>query len=136
MGKEQANQDNEKSAILFTEEVAKLSYYQRCRKLFVQYWYVLFPCHGATGLIWFGSLFLVAQSGVIDHHDLVKLLETLYFPEIIVKPLRNPNLGNLAVAYALFKLVAPARYLLTLAITVPLIKELVRRGLIKRVIKK
>ncbi|KAI1285221.1 hypothetical protein HDE_11737 [Halotydeus destructor] len=115
------------------EELSQLGFYQRYKKLFVEYWYVLVPCHGLTSILWFGSLFLLAKSGAID---LVKLLEAFSVPDVIVKPLRNPNLGSLAVAAAMYKVVSPARYLSTVTITVPLIKALVRRGKIKPVPKK
>lgn len=65
--------------------------------------------------------------------DLVYIAESLHLPEGLVKPLRNPNLGKLAVALMLYKLVSPLRYMSTVYASVPSIKYLVRRGLIKPV---
>ena len=65
--------------------------------------------------------------------DLVYIAELLHVPEGLVKPLRNPNLGKLAVALMLYKLVSPLRYMSTVYASIPSIKYLVRRGLIKPV---
>ena len=61
------------------------------------------------------------------------IAELLHLPEGLVKPLRNPNLGKLAVALMLYKLVSPLRYMSTVYAALPSIKFLVRRGLIKPV---
>lgn len=65
--------------------------------------------------------------------DLVYIAELLHLPEGLVKPLRNPNLGKLAVALMLYKLVSPLRYMSTVYAAIPSIKYLVRRRLIKPV---
>ena len=61
------------------------------------------------------------------------IAELLHLPESLVKPLRNPNLGKLAVALMLYKLASPLRYMSTVYAAVPSIKMLVRRRLIKPV---
>lgn len=60
-------------------------------------------------------------------------MEKLHFPDVVIKPLRSPSVGHLAIALALYKIVSPLRYLSTVALTVPAIKLLVRAGKIKPV---
>ena len=60
-------------------------------------------------------------------------MEKLQIPEVLVKPLRSPSVGHVAVALALYKIVSPLRYLSTVGLVVPVIKLLVRMGKIKPV---
>ena len=54
------NKVNE-SQVSFDEELARLSVYQRYKKLFKEYWYVLVPVHIVTSVIWFGTCYLIVQ---------------------------------------------------------------------------
>lgn len=49
------------------------------------------------------------------------------------KPLKNPHLGSFAFAVIIYKLVTPLRYLSTVSLSVPIIKNLVKLGKIKPV---
>lgn len=65
--------------------------------------------------------------------NLAPILERLNFPEIVVNPLKNPHVGNIAVALALYKILIILRYPTTVYVTVAAIKYFVRRGVIKPV---
>lgn len=43
------------------EELAKLSLYERYKKLALEYWYVLLPVHGGLSVAWLGSCYLFAR---------------------------------------------------------------------------
>lgn len=115
----------------FEEELKQLTILQRYKKLLKEYWYILIPVHGATSVLWFGSCFLLASSGV--EIDLGSLVESLGLPETLKTYLSNPSLGSLAVAIALYKLASPFRYMTTVYAVIPAIKLLVRKRLIKPV---
>ncbi|XP_065281397.1 uncharacterized protein C18orf19 homolog B [Dermacentor albipictus] len=105
----------------------KLNIFQRYKKMFKEYWYVMLPVHIATSIVWFGSFFYLATCGV----DVVQILEYLGLPESIISPLRKSGLNYIATASALYKLATPARYTVTLGGTSIAIRLLVKRGLIK-----
>jgi hypothetical protein len=117
----------------FEDELKQLSILQRYKKLLKDYWYILIPVHGAGSVLWFGSCFLLASSGI--NLDLGSISESLGLPDSIKTYLNNPNLGSLAVAIALYKLASPFRYMTTVYAVVPAIKILVRKRLIKPVPK-
>uniref|UniRef100_G3MLJ0 DUF1279 domain-containing protein n=1 Tax=Amblyomma maculatum TaxID=34609 RepID=G3MLJ0_AMBMU len=105
----------------------KLNIFQRYKKMFKEYWYVMLPVHIATSIVWFGSFFYLATCGV----DVVPLLEFLGLPESVISPLRKSGLNYIATASAMYKLATPARYTVTLGGTSIAIRVLVKRGLIK-----
>lgn len=105
----------------------KLSIFQRYKKMFKEYWYVMLPVHIATSIVWFGSFFYLATCGV----DVVPILEFLGLPESVISPLRKSGLNYIATASAMYKLATPARYTVTLGGTSIAIRALVKRGLIK-----
>uniref|UniRef100_A0A131X7X2 Putative conserved plasma membrane protein n=1 Tax=Hyalomma excavatum TaxID=257692 RepID=A0A131X7X2_9ACAR len=111
------------------EEVVeeKLNIFQRYKKMFKEYWYVMLPVHIATSIVWFGSFFYLATCGV----DVVPIMEYLGLPESIISPLRKSGLNYIATASAMYKLATPARYAVTLGGTSIAIRILVKRGLIK-----
>jgi len=117
----------------FEVELSQLTIFQRYKRLLKDYWYILIPVHAATSVLWFGSCFAAASSGVSI--DLAWIVEHLGLPESLKTYLSNPNLGNLAVAIALYKLATPFRYMSTVYAVVPAIKVLVRKRLIKPVPK-
>lgn len=45
----------------FDEELAQLTVYQRYKKLFKEYWYVLVPVHLVTSALWFGACYLTVR---------------------------------------------------------------------------
>lgn len=58
-------------------------------------------------------------------------MEYLGFSETIINPFRSSNLGNVALAYLMYKLATPARYTVTLAGTNYMVKYLRRTGRMK-----
>lgn len=105
----------------------RLNIFQRYKKMFKEYWYVMLPVHIATSIVWFGSFFYLATCGV----DVVPIMEYLGLPESVISPLRKSGLNYIATASAMYKLATPARYTVTLGGTSVAIRVLVKRGLIK-----
>ncbi|KAK7073177.1 hypothetical protein SK128_005691 [Halocaridina rubra] len=107
----------------------KLSLVQKFKLMYKQYWYVLIPVHVATSIVWYGSFFIAAKSGV----DIVPWLEWMGASENILSHLRNSNAGYYAIAYAMYKIATPARYTVTIGGTTISINYLKNRGYIKPV---
>lgn len=63
--------------------------------------------------------------------DVIPLMEYLGLSETIISPFRSSNLGNVALAYLMYKLATPARYTVTLAGTNYMVKYLRRTGKMK-----
>lgn len=124
-----ASATNKEPKLTFDEELAQLSFLQRYKKLLKEYWYVLIPTHFFTSAVWFTSLYLLAKSGI--KIDMDAIVNFIMLPESLAKPFKNGNLGSLALALALYKIVSPFRYMSTVYIAVPTIRILVRRGIIK-----
>ena len=126
---------NEPPQLTFDEELAKLSFFERYKKLFKEFWYVLLPVHAATSLFWFGSFYLLVKSGVkIDINTLLNYVP-LPMPQAFEDTLKNPHLGALALTFALYKFATPIRYMSTVYVAVPTIKTLVRKGIIRPIPK-
>ena len=71
----------------------------------------------------------VSCSGV----DVIPFLEKLGAGERILTPFRSSDVGNIAVAYLLYKVATPARYTVTIAGTQATVKQLRRLGYMKPV---
>lgn len=82
----------------------------RFRDLYKSYWYILVPVHIATSITWFVSAYFVAKTGV----NIVPMLEWVHAPDWILDPLRKSDVGYYAIAYAMYKIVTPARYVVTI----------------------
>ncbi|KAG8222963.1 hypothetical protein J437_LFUL000258 [Ladona fulva] len=108
-------------------EEKKPTLLQRFKQMYRDYWYVLVPVHVATSIVWYGSFYYIAKSGV----DVPALLESMGLSESIVSPLRDSSAGHLAVAYAMYKVATPARYTVTLGGTTISINYLKQWGYIK-----
>lgn len=80
-----------------------------------------------TSVIWFGSFYGAVEAGL----DFVPTLEKSGLPQDFLEPLKKGNLGNVAQALVLYKIATPFRYASTLAVAVPTIRTLKRRGMIK-----
>lgn len=117
------------TSIQIDNKEEKLSLVQKFKLMYKQYWYVLIPVHVATSVVWYGSFFIAAKSGV----DIVPWLEYLGAGEKILSHLRNSNAGYYAIAYAMYKLATPARYTVTIGGTTLSINYLKKRGYIKPV---
>ncbi|KRT82444.1 hypothetical protein AMK59_3743, partial [Oryctes borbonicus] len=123
----QFSDDNKK--LKKKDEVPKLSIFKRFKQMYRDYWYVLVPVHVVTSIGWFGSFYYLAKSGV----DIATLMESWHVSDVIINPLRDSSMGYLAVAYALYKIFTPLRYMVTLGGTTISIKYLKEWGYIKPV---
>lgn len=101
--------------------------FQRFKEMASKYWYVLFPVHIATSAVWFGGLYYVASSGF----DVPGLLRKISTPEWVMEKVTKSSAGYVALAYAMYKIITPIRYTVTLAGTTLMIRILVKRGLIR-----
>ncbi|XP_004930934.1 uncharacterized protein C18orf19 homolog A [Bombyx mori] len=111
------------------EEEKKVGLIQRFKEMYRDYWYVLLPVHMATSAVWFGSCYYTVRSGV----DVISILESLGVTETLLKPLKESGAGYFALAFALYKLVTPLRYTVTVGGTTYAIKRLTALGWIKPV---
>lgn len=92
-----------------------------------KYWYIAIPVHMGTSVIWFGTFFGATKAGL----DFVPMLEKTSLPEKYIEPLKKGNVGNVAQALVLYKLVTPLRYASTLAVTRSALRYLKKRDIIK-----
>lgn len=60
--------------------------------------------------------------------NVVPWLEYIGIGETIIKPFRSPNVGNIAMAYLMYKLATPARYTVTIGGTNMVIRYMRRTG--------
>ncbi|XP_075992563.1 uncharacterized protein C18orf19 homolog A [Anticarsia gemmatalis] len=102
---------------------------QKFKQMYKDYWYVVLPVHMATSCVWFGGFYYFVRSGV----DVVSLLTSLGISETIISPLRDSGAGYFALALALYKLVTPLRYAVTVGVTTIAIKRLTAIGWLKPV---
>ena len=65
--------------------------------------------------------------------DIVALMEHWHVSDVIINPLRGSSMGYIAVSYALYKIVTPLRYTVTLGGTTISINYLKKWGYIKPV---
>lgn len=106
---------------------SKLTTIQKFKSLVKKYWYIAIPVHIGTSTIWFGTFFGATKAGL----DFVPALEKTALPGKYIEPLKKGNLGNVAQALLLYKIVAPLRYASTLAVTRSTINYLRKRSMIK-----
>ncbi|KAH9639879.1 hypothetical protein HF086_015730 [Spodoptera exigua] len=102
---------------------------QKFKHMYRDYWYVLIPVHVATSAVWFGGFYYVVRSGV----DVLAILNTLGVSETIIAPLRDSAAGYFALALALYKLVTPLRYAVTVGGTTVAINKMKQLGYLKPV---
>ncbi|XP_013168202.1 PREDICTED: uncharacterized protein C18orf19 homolog A isoform X1 [Papilio xuthus] len=102
---------------------------QRFKEMYRDYWYVVLPVHMTTSAIWFGSFYYAVRSGV----DVIGLLENLNISEKLLSPLKESSAGYFALAFALYKLITPLRYAVTVGGTTYAIKKLQTLGWIRPV---
>lgn len=103
---------NDRNNGLTEESSKKLTLFQKFKNMYRDYWYVLVPVHLVTSAAWFGGFYYLAKSGV----DISSILEYWNVSERITRPLKDSNMGYIAVSYALYKLATPARYAVTLGV--------------------
>ncbi|XP_060081855.1 protein FAM210A-like [Ylistrum balloti] len=100
------------------EPEEKLTLVQRFKKTYKEHGKVLIGVHLVTSCVWFGTFYGIVDSGV----DIVALLEKLGCSETIINPFKSSSMGNVALAYLMYKLATPARYTVTIGGTNMVIK--------------
>jgi len=100
---------------------------RKFKEVVKKYWYIAVPVHlvGCAG--WFGLFYGATKLGL----NFVPILEKTSIPEKYVEPLKKGNIGNLAQAVVMYKLVTPVRYGTTLAVTRSAIIHMRKRGILK-----
>lgn len=100
--------------------------FQRFKNMAKKYWYIVLPVHLVTSTVWFGSFYFLASSGV----DIPALLETFGLPEWVINKVKDGNswTSYLVIAYGLYKIFTPFRYMVTLGGTGMTIRCLQRLG--------
>lgn len=116
-------------SVIEEDRKEKISLVKKFKLMYKQYWYVLIPVHIVTSIVWYGSFFIAAKSGV----DIVPIMEKLGAGEKILTHLQSSNAGYYAIAYAMYKIATPARYTVTIGGTTLSINYLRKRGYIKPV---
>ncbi|KAJ2953799.1 hypothetical protein O0L34_g1427 [Tuta absoluta] len=111
------------------KEPPKLGLMKRLKVMYRDYWYVTVPVHMMTSAIWFGGLYYIVSSGV----DMLAVVESFGISEKLTAPLKESGAGNFAVSLALYKLISPLRYAVTIGGTTFAIKQLEGLGWIKPV---
>merc|ERR1719158_2720826 len=97
------------------------------KKMAKDYWYVLFPVHIATSIVWFGGFYIMLKSGV----DIAGMLESIGTSERILEYLRSSEAGYYALSYACYKIATPVRYTVTVGGTTIAIAKLKDKGYLK-----
>lgn len=100
--------------------------FQRFKTMAKKYWYIVLPVHLVTSALWFGSFYFIASSGI----DVPALLDSLRFPEWIIEKVRDGNswTSYLVIAYGLYKIFTPLRYMVTLGGTTLTIRYMRKLG--------
>ncbi|KAK2177442.1 hypothetical protein NP493_592g01005 [Ridgeia piscesae] len=105
-----------------TEE--KKGIFARFKMAYKQYGKVLIGVHLATSTVWFSSFYYAAVTGI----DVIPLLQSMGVGETVLKAFSNPAIGDVAVAYLLYKIATPARYAVTIGGTHWTVRQLRRLG--------
>lgn len=100
--------------------------FQRFKNMAKKYWYIVLPVHLVTSTVWFGSFYFIASSGV----DVPALLETFGLPDWIIDKVRDGKswTSYLVIAYGLYKIFTPLRYMVTLGGTSMTIRYIHKLG--------
>ncbi|XP_015117928.1 LOW QUALITY PROTEIN: uncharacterized protein C18orf19 homolog A [Diachasma alloeum] len=109
------------------EAQKKVSIFQKMKQLTKDYWHILIPVHIVTSIGWVSILYVAAKNGV----DVVQLMEYLHLSEKYINIIKNSNAGHWAVVYALYKIVTPLRYTVTVGGTTLTIRYLDKLGIMK-----
>lgn len=101
------------------------SIFQRFKNMAKKYWYIVLPVHLVTSTVWFGSFYFIASIC-----DVPALLEKLGIPKYFIDKVRDGNswTSYLVIAYGLYKIFTPLRYMVTLGGTGMTIRYLKRIG--------
>lgn len=107
--------------------------YTKFKTIIKKYWYIGIPVHLCTSAGWYGVSYCATKAGV-NVERIVPLLEKANVPEKYIEPLKKKsvgNFGNLAVAFAIYKILTPFRYTTTIFATSKTVKILRAKGMIK-----
>ncbi|XP_012256720.2 protein FAM210A [Athalia rosae] len=107
---------------------AKPNVFQKMKQMTKDYWHVLLPVHIFTSIGWMLIFYSAAKNSV----DVIWIMEKFHCPERFIEALRGSSAGFWAVAYALYKIFTPLRYMVTVAGTTLGVKYLTRLGYLKR----
>lgn len=101
------------------------SIFQRFKNMAKKYWYIVLPVHLVTSTVWFGSFYFIASI-----FDVPSLLEKVGIPDSIIDKVRDGNswTSYLVIAYGLYKVFTPLRYMVTLGGTGITIRYLQKIG--------
>lgn len=100
---------------------------KKFKELVEKSWYIALPVHVVTSGVWFGGAYGATKMGL----DCVPFLEKTGLAENYLKVLKTGNIGHVAQALVMYKIVTPLRYATTLGLTKSIITLLKRRGTIK-----
>lgn len=110
-----------------TAAVKKPNIFQKMKQMTKDYWHILVPVHVVTSIGWILIFYTAAKNSV----DVIWIMERLRFSDRYVDALRGSSAGYWAVAYALYKICTPVRYMVTVGGTTLSIKYLRRMGYLK-----
>nr|XP_006826079.1 PREDICTED: uncharacterized protein C18orf19 homolog A-like [Saccoglossus kowalevskii] len=114
-----------------SEELQKMSLWQRYKIVLKQYGKVMIPVHLATSTVWYGSFYYIVKHSGIDMIPYIeKFLLKIGFGESIIHQINSPTASGLLIAYAMYKIATPARYTVTLMGTSYSVRYLRRKGFI------
>ncbi|XP_077982945.1 uncharacterized protein LOC144437795 [Glandiceps talaboti] len=112
-----------------SEDINKLSLWQRYKILLKQYAKVMIPVHVFTSSIWYGTFYYtVAHSGIDVVPFLQRFLTKIGLGESILHSINTPTASSLLIAYAMYKIATPARYTVTLGGTTFMVRYLRNKG--------
>jgi len=99
--------------------------FQRFKNMAKKYWYIVLPVHLVTSTVWFGSFYFIASI-----FDVPSFLEHLGIPDSMIDKVKNGNswTSYLVIAYGLYKIFTPLRYMVTLGGTGITLRYLKRLG--------
>ncbi|KAM7534850.1 hypothetical protein Aperf_G00000112221 [Anoplocephala perfoliata] len=104
---------------------SKPSLVQRFKNAYKIYGKVLIVVHVVTSVAWLGLFYLIAYSGL----DVITVLRGVKLLDWVTEPMQARGLGLWATALILYKVIAPFRYLTTLALTSFVVRLLRSRGM-------
>ncbi|XP_022690353.1 uncharacterized protein C18orf19 homolog B-like isoform X2 [Varroa jacobsoni] len=103
--------------------------FQRFKDDFARYWYVMLPVHITTSFGYFLCFYYLSKAGISP----VPLMDFIGIPAQYVDPIRDSAVSHVAVGYAGYKLIAPIRYVTTIAVTGVTVRALLSRGILQSV---
>ncbi len=106
------------------EPEKNLTIYQRFKETYKTHGKILVGVHVVTSVCWFGGFFAIVHSGI----DVISFLEWLNVSEKLLGPVRSSAWVDFALAYLMYKLASPARYMATIGGTQLVVSRFRRTG--------